>query len=239
MEEDLDRLFRKISEKAVWREGWIAVRQTQQYDAKKMLPDAAKRLAELEKALRPTQLLDKVRAVVLSGKAGRLDLDEADGDGDITTAMQRRAALVQDLGQETAKDKAAFGELLPDLVAGPGKLFDFGRGLASGAEAPSVLWQELVSAFGKAPKAKRNDQVLRGFLSGLRGREPSAVNAALDQAVDHETLGALFPAFQTAVPIDADGVGVSNNHCRWALLMPRAIGCSLTGAPTIPSLLPI
>jgi len=57
-----------------------------------------------------------------------------------------------------------------------------------------------------AAKGSRNDQVLRGFLSGLQERDPSAVKAALDEAVEHETLAPLFPALQTAVPIDGDGV---------------------------------
>jgi hypothetical protein len=171
-----------------------------------MLPDAAKSLAELEKTLRPEQLADKVRAIVLSGKAGRLDLDEADGDDDITTAMQRRAILVRDLGGETAKDQTVFAELLPDLVASRGQLFDFGRGLAAGAEEPGVRWQEVVSAFGKVPQPKRNALLLGGFLSGLQDRDPTVAEAALDEAVKDETLGPLFPALQTSVPIDAAGV---------------------------------
>ena len=154
MAEDLDRLFRKIGEKAVWREGWIAVRQTQQYDAKKMQPDAAKRLAELEKSLRPEQLADKVRAIVLSGKAGRLDLDEADGDDDIATAMQRRAALVRDLGQQTAKDKAVFDELLPDLVSGRGQLVDFGRGWRAARKRQARCGRSLCPRSAKRPRRK-------------------------------------------------------------------------------------
>jgi hypothetical protein len=206
MGDELAQLFRKLGENGTWREGWIAVRQTQQYDGKKMLPDTAKSLAELEKTLRPEQLADKVRAIVLSGKAGRLDLDEADGDDDITTAMQRRATLVRDLGGETAKDQAVFAELLPDLVASRGQLFDFGRGLAAGAEEPGVMWQEVVSAFGKAPQPKRNALLLGAFLSGLQDRDPTLAEAALDEAVEDETLGPLFPALQTSVPIDAAGV---------------------------------
>jgi hypothetical protein len=205
MGDELAGVFTKIASTGFWREGWIAVRQTQQYDAKKMKPEAAKQLAELEKKLRPQNLVDKVRTIVLSGKPGRLDLGECEEDEDISRGLECRAALVHELGQQTANDKAAFAELRPEMFAGGGgQLFNFGRGLASAAGAPVEMWQELMTEFAK-PQARKNEQVLRGFLSGLQERDPAAVDAMLEAAVEHE-VAPMLPSLQTSVPIDARGV---------------------------------
>lgn len=206
MSDVLDRLMRKMTEGRFWRDGWIAVRQTQQYHAKDMKPDLAQKLAALEKSLRPQGTLDKVRSIVLSGKVGRLDLDEWDDtEESISVSLQKRVALVHELGETTAKDEAAFGEILPELFNNRGQVFDFGRGLAKGTDEPKKLWKKMVAEFGKAG-ANVNTQVLRGFLNGLHQHEPKIAQELLDGAVVVEALKSVFPELQTAVPIDSAGV---------------------------------
>ncbi len=64
--DDLECLCEAIGQRQFWADGWVAVRQTIFYDSKGMTPEAAERLARLEKALRPADLVQKVRSIVLS-----------------------------------------------------------------------------------------------------------------------------------------------------------------------------
>ncbi|MCH8979187.1 MAG: hypothetical protein IH945_08085, partial [Armatimonadetes bacterium] len=84
-------------------------------------------------SLRPKDLIQKVRFIVLPKRGGRLDLSdfEHDSTSDTLSAYERTEAVVQKLGKEVAQDPEAFGELLPDLVCrndGDGRLFYLGRG---------------------------------------------------------------------------------------------------------------
>lgn len=204
---DLERFARSVSQISHWREGWIAVRQTLQYDGKSMPELGRSRLAALEKALHPITLIEKVRAIVLS-RSGGFDLDDYDSDGNIDEAhaLDRRDALAINLGVETAKDQSAFAELLPELVSGEGWLSKFGVGLARGAADPKSLWNALVEEFIAAPEGSRNAQVLCGYLSGLSQTDLACVAGLLDKALVHATLGAWLPVLQCAVPIDKRGV---------------------------------
>lgn len=62
---DLEHLCRAVSTNGFWLEGWIAVRETIFYDSKSLNGDAKSRLQVLELALRPSDLVQSVRSIVL------------------------------------------------------------------------------------------------------------------------------------------------------------------------------
>jgi hypothetical protein len=74
----LDNLAREIGKKGFWREGWAAVRRTRVLDGERMPPDVRERLSALEEFLRPKDLVDQVRGVVLVSGGGTIDLDDLD-----------------------------------------------------------------------------------------------------------------------------------------------------------------
>ena len=137
--DDLERLSRAVAAKQFWREGWIAARQTRIYDSKSFPPEIAARLTALEDFLRPKDLVDKVRGVVLGSRTGRLDLDDLNDveDQDYTGAAARAAAAVENLGRDVAADEEALKVLLPELMNGSGKIAGFGHGIAIAAEKPA------------------------------------------------------------------------------------------------------
>lgn len=206
MADELDDLVRNFAKDGFWRDGWIAAKHAQQYDAKEMKAELANKLGALEKALRPQITADKVRSIVLSGKVGRLDLDEWDGSKlDPEAARKKREELVFELGIASISDTATFDDVLPELFQNRGALHGFGRGLANGADEPKSSWSLMVSEFAKTD-GKGNTQVLRGFLSQLQQRDPVLAHSLLDESVFDDALKAVFPYLQTAVRIDADGV---------------------------------
>ncbi len=76
----LDHLSRLTAQGGFWRDGWIAVSQTLKYDYKGLKNRARTKLVRLEKALRPQDLLQKVRGIVLGADSSGLELEEVDYD---------------------------------------------------------------------------------------------------------------------------------------------------------------
>ncbi|TPL08677.1 hypothetical protein [Mesorhizobium sp. B2-4-11] len=201
----LERICKAIAGYGFWPEGWIAARQTRQFGRKVLEGEALQRLTALEEFLRPKDLADNVRGIVLGERGGSLNDLEDDDEVDIAERQKRVAAAVVEFGKEVATDEKVFAALLPELIGGHGRLFELGRGLALGAGAPQVMWKALRAQV--ASTEKPNVQLLRGFLSGLQTKDPAITQALLDEAIDDSTLGKWLVDLQTSVPIDEAGVG--------------------------------
>jgi hypothetical protein len=203
---ELERICRLIGMGRFWREGWIAVCQTLQYDGKGMKKPAKTKLQKLERDLRPKDLVQNVRAIVLSRGLHSLDLDDFDEDEDAGGTIDRPDRIAIALGKDVALDEAALAELAPELTSGEGRLWLFGRGLATAAQTPGNVWNLLVTQFCATADLKRNAQVLRGFLQGLSEKDLKLTDALLDAALSHKVLAEWLPELQAAVAIDLQGV---------------------------------
>jgi hypothetical protein len=204
--DELERIAHAVAVKGFWREGWIGARQTRIYDFAGFPAEVLARLKALEEFLRPKDLLDKVRGVVLGAKGGRSidldDLDEVKSD-DYAGATARAAATVETLGRDVGADDEAFNALLPDLMEGDGKIFGFGRGLALAAENPREMWRAMVAQV--AATEKPSVGLLGGFLGGLQTRDRALADALQDEAVEDATLAEWFPVLQAFAVIDDKG----------------------------------
>ena len=85
MYDDLERVFRRISERKFWVGGWVAVRQSIHYDSNGIAPEISARLASLELALRPDNLVQKVRAIVLTEGLLYIGIDSSVDEYDRST----------------------------------------------------------------------------------------------------------------------------------------------------------
>lgn len=204
--DDLERLSRAIAAKQFWREGWIAVRQTRIYDGKAFPPEIRVRLTALEEFLRPKDLVDKVRGLVLGSRTGRLDLDDFDGveDQDYAAAAARAAAAIDNLGRDVAADEQALKVLLPELMNGNSKVAGFGHGIAMAAENPNEVWRAMVAQM--AATTKPGVGLLCAFLEGLQKRDGPLADALLDEALNDTSLAEWFPVLQANVVIDEKGL---------------------------------
>lgn len=186
----LEELARGIAAKGFWRQGWIAAREARTFAGKRLQPDSAARLVTLEEFLRPKDLVDKVRGVVLGERGGRtVDLGEPEDvtDGhDVEATMNRAATTVEALGRDVAKDADAFRTLLPELFAGQYQTAGFGRGLALGADDPAVLWRAMVAAFSATADGRVH--LMNGFLDGMQQRDTVLAGTWLDAAVSDPVL---------------------------------------------------
>ena len=202
----LASLARKMAEKRFWREGWVAVRRTRIFEGKGMPADALAVLVTLEELLRPKDLVDQVRGVVLGSGGGSIDLDEIEDidSHDFAGAAARMNATVEKLGKDVATDDDAFRTLLPGLVRGGPRVRLFGEGLASSTEKLYEVWQAFVTEFSIASKA--DTIVMGGFLNGVQRRDMGLADILLDEALAQPSIGPLFVELQASVTIDERGV---------------------------------
>jgi hypothetical protein len=208
LRDELEKLFMTLAAKDFWREGWLAGRFTRHFDEKDKASENYARLSKLEEALRPVDLIQRVKGCVLTSKGGYYDVDDVElGSADsFPVAMEKKAAEVKALGEEVASDPSAFRELLPEIVSGAGNLWHFGMGLARGTEHPKALWQELSQQFAITAQQTRHLQVFRGMLSEWLASKPELVNELLDEPLEKEPLAAHFPELQSAIMLDQRGI---------------------------------
>ena len=205
LQDELERLCRRFAADGFWRSGWAACQQTVHFDQDRLTPAALVRLSALEADLKPSNLTERVQAVVL-GRWSGLEPIDADDDGDPMSAHERSDTLAYELGAEVADDEASLAELLPDLLHGGIRVRPFGRGLAAASPDPRLTWARLVDGLGQVAPEQRDVGVFCGLLAELRERDADLAQAVLDEALDQPALLAFLPVLQSAMGLDERGV---------------------------------
>lgn len=208
MYEELERSIILIHQQKPWNEGWVQIKGIMRYDAKGFPMEVLERLHDLEKRLRPNNLLERARTFALCKNHCAFDLvDAMDKEDDASSAWNRAEEITRQIGIEVANDNDTLQTLLPDLVSQhSNRLFSFGKGLASGRTDKGEIWQLLRSGIGQTAPEKRQVCVLMGYVAACAELDPEFYNRTLDALVGDELLGELFPILQTASQIDARGV---------------------------------
>lgn len=206
MHDDLERLFRKFAADGFWREGWVACRETLHFSGDRLPPEIRAPLSTLESDLRPSNLQERVRAMVLGARFVGLDLEEMDISGDAMSAIERLETVARDLGAAVAVDDRVFTALLPDLLRGGRRVWAFGCGLASASPDLSVIWTRLIEGLEKIAPEQRDVEVLRGFLAELWRRDRNLAEHLLDSALDQSVLLVFLPNLHSAIELNERGV---------------------------------
>jgi hypothetical protein len=206
VQDELDRLMRKLATDRFWREGWGACRETIYYDKTRLSPGSLLRLAALEIELRPSNLEDHVRAAILGDSGYEVGLGGDELEDDAVDEFERSGLIARQLGMAVVADDVVFTSVLPDLLSGGSGVWDFGRGLADGSEDRRATWQRLVAGLGHVVPEKRDVSVLRGFLAQLWEQDRGMAQEVLDAALDVPILATFVPVLHSAVQFDARGV---------------------------------
>jgi hypothetical protein len=216
--EQLDQVVRDIAGKSFWRDGWVAARETRGYDGSAMSFELRARLTALEEFLRPKDLVNRVRGLVVGPPGGTIDLEDFEEEEDEDRADEERtqptprprldysvraaraAAAIRELGRDVAADENVFRILLPELMSGNDKERMFGEALAEATENPRATWDAIIAQF--AVKEDAGLALPGGFLQGLQKRDTALVDILLDEAVETPALAASLPLLQSVVTID-------------------------------------
>jgi hypothetical protein len=206
MYDELESLSHRFTDNGFWREGWVACRQIMRFDKGRLTPEAASRLSALETDLGPSNLHERVRAVVLGDRSSRPDVEVMDVDGDVASALERLEAFARELGAAVATNDDVFADLLPDLLRGGSRIWAFGRGLADAPQDLRTTWVRLVEGLEQIAPEQRNVQVLGGFLAELWECDRDLAQHLLDAALDQPALVVFLPVLHSAVGLDEHGV---------------------------------
>ena len=155
--DQLERPIRRIQAQGAWNEGWIAVRETLRYDGKYLTEELKERLRQLERLLKPGDLLEQARIFAFSHHHRIIDLTDENFDKTKDPAITWRKAdeATRNIGAQVAQSADVFKVLLPELVSKKGpRLTTFGRGLAKGANNKLGVFGMLRAELEKTPAAK-------------------------------------------------------------------------------------
>ncbi len=198
-------LCRRLARNCFWRDGWLACRETMKYDGSRLTPLAMSHLSSLVHDLAPSNLRDRVAAIVLSTRALEFDLENLDPEDDAGEAADRLDAHAVELGKEVALSNDLLESLVPELLRGGSRTWQFGRGLASASPDPYETWALLARGMEQQPHGIGDLRVVKGFVAGLWERDSDLAQSILDSALTNEFLVSVFPILQIAVDIDARG----------------------------------
>ena len=208
--DELEALARKMVLGEFWAEAWDAVKTARYYDVKDTVSEDYARLTQLEKLLRPRDLIGRALAIVFSNRLYDVDDLVSDDPEKFRRALERQQIEAKSLGVEVANDEAAFNRLLPEMVVKDrSNVWPFAAGLAESTTQPNRVWQRLKDQFSVTPKEERDTRGICGVLAGLAEANESKVSLAnelLDDALYNEPLAPYFPILQAAVPITTRGM---------------------------------
>ena len=178
----LESIARKLTVQRFWRSGWVAARQAIQRDQEWMRPEDYAKLCKLEDDLKPLNLADSVRGLVLGSRYDHHKDENLEH-------------CVFELGKTVAENLVSLEQLAPELVGRGHGTFQFGRGLAIGSMQPSDAWSILVESLRQLPAYQRYGGVLDGFVTGLRECNPDLADELMDKALEHPELQPFVPGF--------------------------------------------
>jgi hypothetical protein len=207
--EAVERLVDAASARDYWQDAWVSVRRAIWFAEKHNQKRKVERLRPLEQKLSPSNLSERIRAVVFCQSHRAIDVVELEmgQESDFEAACAKVDALAEDYGRQAARNSELFAELRLALMTGSGLYLGvFGRGMALAADDPEAIWQLLRQALAEVPEQERNVQAMLGFVEGLNRRSPELAAKLLDAAIKDDMLGAFFPIIQAAAGLDVAGM---------------------------------
>lgn len=192
-----------------WLEGWMAFKATLRFDGKGMSEEIRTKLEQIIEHLKPTDLLNQARAVILGSSGGGWDIVDAEADDDDGMhSWEKASEMAKDIGRDLAKDAETRKAFLPELLIDHQQLrsIECGQGIAESAENLSEMWDELVGHYEAANVDLRNPTILGGFMNGSNMRDKNFTSSTLDSTINIPILAPILPYLQSKVGIDHEGI---------------------------------
>ncbi|MDQ8180734.1 hypothetical protein [Pelagicoccus sp. SDUM812005] len=196
-----------------WGEGWAGVREALAWDVKDADEATLSWLRSMESKLAPSNLIEEIRAKVISPKAPLYDLESQSvaGSGSkrpsgpdmYRIAEERRIAL----GEKAAVQPLLLKRLIPELCSSEVKegVFDFGFGAGSIHPDKRGFLDEVRSQLCVVAENSLNIRFVLGFVSGWSRSDPESLEAFLDSAIGNSFWITWFVSLQTQSGISGPG----------------------------------
>ena len=217
LREQLSNLAMALNDHRPWLQGWRAVRSIRYFDygddQTKRGTDGFRLLENLDEALRPDGLSDRIRAHVLGAGAQvfsqELEIDPRDS-GSWEESARIASEMARILGRIAADEPGVLEELSTELFTAPlaassDNLAEFGRGFAQESEDLDALWHKLVGWYERAADNVTQFAALIGPLLEMHERDPETAWNVLDEALERESLREIIVGLHEYVPLGPGG----------------------------------
>jgi hypothetical protein len=206
MEEALTGAARELVPVDGWPDGWIGIRNTLHWDKEHINPESLDRLKALEKEIAPRDLRAKIRAKVLSRGSFGVDLDDFEPDSP-TDWYAKAYEEAKALGKAAAQDEEVLADLAPFVSSSNtnNKVGTFGVGVGQASVSARGILDRLRPLVEHPPADGFDLQFICGLINGWNQAKPEEVAVFLDEAVEDDVWGPLFPNLQFAVELDQPG----------------------------------
>jgi len=207
-----DRVATVFLKRGPWIEGWINLRVALKFDGKKLSDSVREELKRLIDRVKPTDLLNQARAIVINRRpdGGGYDIEDGeDYDDDGVKPRERADRMAQKIGRALAQDAEVRAQLLSELMIAPHvtRALNFASGLVEGATDLCAMWDELATTAEHSGTTSSNaHQILAGFLLAARKHDESFAISALESTLKNPKLVTFFPRLQGRLGLDANGV---------------------------------
>jgi hypothetical protein len=215
-QDELDATATAFSNGRAWIDGWLNFRATLRFNGKGTPAKIREQLERIIDRLKPADLVDRARALVLEWSSTGYDIVDGDEDDDeddasgskFQRAYQRALEAAVDIGKAVASSPSDLHILLPEISSArqQRRAYQFGRGLAQGSLDLGEMWSALKAAYTAAATEHRNPTMMGGFLNEAHARDPDFVALALDAAIDEPSVAPSLPFLQARVGIDEAGI---------------------------------
>ena len=205
----LDKAATILSSDRPWIEGWKAFKEALWFEGKGMPDDIKDQLENIIARLKPTDLLNRARAVILGSSGGGWDIVDGEADDeDGMRSWEKASEMAKDIGRTLANDKGVRKMFLPELFAArhAPRNFYCGYGLAEGAVDLGDIWREIVEEYRAVDPSMHNASALNGFICGSRSRDKKFTSTTLDDAIGESCLAPILPYLQAGIGVDDEGI---------------------------------
>lgn len=195
-----------------WIDGWLNFRGALRFGGKAMPEDCRKQLERIIDCIKPVDLADRTRALVLQHSHDSYDIvdgEEHGNDGEsVHRAYLRAFEAAVDVGKAVAVSPPDLNILLPEILSTrkATRAFQFGRGLAQGSFDLNETWLALIAHYRVIPPDKRSPVTMGGFLSDAHIRDADFTTPVLEDLTRDSDLASLLPYLQAHVAMDKVGI---------------------------------
>lgn len=195
-----------------WPDGWIGIRNTLRFDKSYLVGTSLKQLESLDKELEPRDLRTKIQAKILSRGIFGVDLEDEpelnDSEKKSSVNLYYRAQEEAEiLGKAAALDEAVLSDLVPYITnkRHTNKPYYFGIGVGQELTSVPDLLDRARGLIYESKEGFVDLQFIFGVITGWSRTRPDEVSTFLDNALDDEVWGPLFPNLQLTVELDQSG----------------------------------
>ena len=203
--EDVEAICHEFQQRRFWPEGWIDIRSIRRWRENPLPAEEEASLTRLEATLSPQNLVEQVRARVLSNAR---DVYDDIGYRDYEAQHERHQQQLIELGKILAAQDNVLEGLLDELiVCSTGMtLGPLAKGLVVATADRKALWGKLVASFSSADPTQRSPELLACYIYNLQSADAELAEVILTECLNDHRLAEWFPYFQNRVVISEAGL---------------------------------